>query len=83
MSKLKGFMKSKDCYLWMMMIVGTIIYCFGIVFLLDLGEFYAGGITGIAQLITAIMKKIYEVEITGFKRMFILLLSNQLFEGYL
>lgn len=79
MSKLKGFIKSKDCYLWMMMIVGTIIYCFGIVFLLDLGEFYAGGITGIAQLITAIMKKFFDVEFAGFKSIFVGLLNFPLF----
>ena len=30
---------------------GTLIYCLGIVLLLDLGDFYAGGITGISQLI--------------------------------
>ncbi len=32
------------------MIFGTIIYCFAIVFILDFGQFYAGGVTGISQL---------------------------------
>lgn len=32
------------------MIVGTIIYCFAIVFVLDMCTFYAGGVTGIAQI---------------------------------
>ena len=32
------------------MIIGTVIYCFAIVFILDFGEFYAGGVTGIAQI---------------------------------
>lgn len=32
------------------MIFGTLIYCFSIVFILDFGKFYAGGVTGISQL---------------------------------
>ena len=32
------------------MAVGTLIYCFGIVFVLDMVQFYAGGVTGIAQI---------------------------------
>ena len=32
------------------MVIGTAIYCFGIVFVLDMVEFYAGGVTGIAQI---------------------------------
>ena len=36
------------------MIIGTTIYCFGIVFVLDMVEFYAGGVTGIAQIIANI-----------------------------
>ncbi len=33
------------------MIIGTTIYCFGIVFVLDKVKFYAGGVTGIAQIV--------------------------------
>lgn len=33
------------------MVIGTTIYCFGIVFVLDLCSFYAGGVTGIAQIV--------------------------------
>ncbi len=36
------------------MIVGSIIYCFSIVFVLGLGKFYAGGLTGISQIIADI-----------------------------
>lgn len=32
------------------MIIGTLVYCFAIVFILDFGQFYAGGVTGISQL---------------------------------
>lgn len=37
-----------------LMIVGTVIYCFALVFILDFGKFYAGGVTGIAQIIANI-----------------------------
>ena len=33
------------------MAFGSLIYCFSIVFILNKGEFYAGGITGISQII--------------------------------
>ena len=33
------------------MTFGSLIYCFSIVFILNKGEFYAGGITGISQII--------------------------------
>ena len=41
------------------MIVGTAIYCFGIVFVLDMVEFYAGGVTGIAQIFANVFKMPY------------------------
>jgi len=41
------------------MILGTTIYCFGIVFVLDMVEFYAGGVTGIAQIIANVTKVPY------------------------
>ena len=33
------------------MIIGSSLYCFSVVFVLDKGAFYAGGITGISQII--------------------------------
>ena len=41
------------------MIIGTAIYCFGIVFVLDMVEFYAGGVTGIAQILANVFKQPY------------------------
>lgn len=41
------------------MIVGTIIYCFALVFVLDFGKFYAGGVTGIAQIFANIFNQPY------------------------
>jgi uncharacterized membrane-anchored protein YitT (DUF2179 family) len=39
------------------MAIGTIVYCMGVVWLLDLGEFYAGGVTGFSQLLTRFLAK--------------------------
>ena len=41
------------------MVIGTAIYCFGIVFVLDMVEFYAGGVTGIAQIFANVFKMPY------------------------
>ena len=79
MSKLNSFLKSKDFSFYGGMIIGTIIYCFGIVFILDLGEFYAGGITGGAQLITDLIKKFFEIDLVGVKSIFVGLLNFPLF----
>lgn len=38
------------------MVVGTFIYCFGIVFVLDYVTLYAGGVTGIAQIFANIFE---------------------------
>lgn len=58
------------------MLVGTVIYCLAIVFILDLGEFYAGGITGISQLLTRILGGI---NINISKSLFIALFNAPLF----
>ena len=79
MSNIKSFLKSKDFSFYFRMVIGTIIYCFGIVFVLDLGEFYAGGITGGAQLITDIIKKFFEIDLIGVKSIFVGLLNFPLF----
>lgn len=51
MKKISSIIKDKNVAIILSTIIGTFIYCVGIVFLLDLGKFYAGGITGISQLI--------------------------------
>jgi uncharacterized membrane-anchored protein YitT (DUF2179 family) len=58
------------------MVVGTIIYCIGVVWFLDLGLFYAGGITGISQLLSNFLMKI---GIPFSKSIFIGLLNIPLF----
>lgn len=62
------------------LIVGTIIYCFGIVFVADLGEFYSGGITGVAQIITSIFHFFFpENSFVGLKSILIVAFNFPLF----
>lgn len=46
------FLKKRNTKVTLGMIIGTIMYCMGVVWILDLGMFYAGGVTGISQLIS-------------------------------
>jgi len=36
---------------WFGMTLGTLLYCFAIVFVIDLGSFYTGGVTGLCQVV--------------------------------
>lgn len=51
MNTLKKLFRNRNFMVVFSTVIGTFIYCVGIVYLLDLVQFYAGGITGIAQLI--------------------------------
>lgn len=55
MKKIKMFYKRRDIKVVTGMIIGTIIYCIGVVWVLDLGRFYAGGVTGVSQIITKLL----------------------------
>ncbi len=46
------FFDKRTCNMTILLILGTLIYCLGIVWFLNLGEFFAGGITGISQLLS-------------------------------
>lgn len=50
MKKIISFFSDRNFMSVFGTISGTVIYCLGVVLLLDLGGFYAGGITGISQL---------------------------------
>jgi uncharacterized membrane-anchored protein YitT (DUF2179 family) len=71
-----AFFKKRNVSVITGMIVGTVIYCMSIVWLLDLGQFYAGGITGTSQLISVALAKI---DINVSKTIFIALLNIPLF----
>lgn len=62
------------------LIIGTFIYCFAIVFVADLGNFYSGGITGIAQLIASVVHWIFpDNQQVGLKSILIVLFNAPLF----
>lgn len=58
MSKVISFMKNKNIRAILGMVIGTLIYCIGVVWILNLGKFFGGGVTGISQILTTIFKKI-------------------------
>lgn len=52
-----AFFKKRNVNVIFKMTIGTIIYCIGVVWVLDLGGFYAGGVTGVSQLIASVLNK--------------------------
>lgn len=79
MKNIISFFKRRNVSVVTGMLIGTIIYCIGIVWILDLGSFYAGGITGITQVLESIYVEITGNTIIGFKSIFIALLNIPLF----
>lgn len=76
MNKINAFLKRRNVSTIMGLIMGTTIYCLAIVWILDLGEFYAGGVTGISQLISTLLSK---VDIKISKSIFIAIINVPLF----
>ena len=53
-------------------IIGTIIYSFGVVWILQLGGFFSGGVTGLSQLIVGLIEKFGgSKEIRGYLGIFV------------
>ena len=71
MKGLKKLFRNRNFMVVFSTIMGTFIYCIGIVFLLDLSKFYAGGITGISQLIVNLTGN----SIVGLKSIIIILFN--------
>lgn len=46
------FFDRRTCFMTLQLIAGTLIYSLGVVWFLNLGEFFAGGVTGTSQLIS-------------------------------
>src|SRR5574344_763253 len=76
MNKIISFFKNRNVSTITGLIMGTTIYCLAIVWILDLGEFYAGGVTGISQLISTLLSK---VDIKISKSIFIAIINVPLF----
>lgn len=76
MKKIHKFLRNRNAMVVFAMVVGTLIYSFAVVWILDLGEFYAGGVTGVSQLISRLLER---VDIRISKSIFIGLLNVPLF----
>lgn len=74
--KISKMLKSRNFKASCGMVFGTVLYCFSVVWILDLGVFYAGGITGISQLLTFVFGKI---DINISKSIFVAVLNVPLF----
>ncbi|MFA6627070.1 MAG: YitT family protein [Bacilli bacterium] len=76
MNKIISFFKKRNVSVVTGLIIGTTIYCLAIVWILDLGEFYAGGVTGVSQLLSTILGR---ADIHISKSIFIALINIPLF----
>lgn len=79
MKKILFFFRKRDVKVFLGMLLGTTIYCMGIVWVLDLGQFYAGGVTGVAQLISTVVTNIAGKDVVGLKSIIIIVLNIPLF----
>ena len=57
MKQIKKILGSRNVQAALGMFVGTLIYCVGVVWILNLGAFFGGGVTGVSQILTAIFGK--------------------------
>ncbi|MFA5543845.1 MAG: YitT family protein [Bacilli bacterium] len=74
--KILNYLKNRQISMVINMLVGTIIYSIAVVFILDLGEFYAGGVTGFSQLLTRVLGG-FDIHIS--KSIFVALFNAPLF----
>lgn len=59
--------------------IGTGIYCFGIVYILNMACFYGGGVTGLAQLIMRVLERLTGWDLSYVLSAFITLINIPLF----
>ena len=76
---MKKIFKTKNFQVWTGMIIGSLIYSIGVVFILDLGRFYASGVTGVSQIMETIIKLITNTDAIGIKSIFIIGLNAPMF----
>ena len=73
------FLRQKDIYLIVGTIIGSIIYSFAVVFIVDLGSFYTSGVTGISQIITTLLSRLLGRDLIGVTSILIAVLNIPLF----
>ena len=79
MNKFKEFLKNPTFKMILGVLVGSTLYCFAVVFISDLGSFYASGLTGISQLIETVVNLITGKSFIGLKSILIAIFNVPLF----
>lgn len=73
------FLRQKDINLVLGTIIGSIIYSFSVVFVVDLGSFYTSGVTGISQIITSLLGRLLDRDLIGVTSILIAVINIPLF----
>ena len=73
------YIRQKDINLVAGTIIGSIIYAFAVVFIIDLGSFYTSGVTGVSQIISNLISNLAGREIIGLTSALIALINIPLF----
>ena len=79
MEKEKKYLRHRDLLLVVGTIIGSIIYAFAVVFIIDLGSFYTSGVTGISQIISGLIGKLVGRDIIGLTSILIAVINVPLF----
>ena len=73
------FLRQKDINLVLGTIIGSIIYSFAVVFVIDLGSFYTSGVTGVSQIITSLLSRLTGKDLIGVTSILIAVINIPLF----
>ena len=73
------FLRQKDINLVLGTIIGSIIYSFAVVFVIDLGSFYTSGVTGVSQIITSLLSRLMGRDLIGVTSILIAVINIPLF----
>lgn len=73
------YLRQKDLLLIVGTIVGSIIYSFAVVFVIDLGSFYTSGVTGVSQIISGLIGRLVGRDVIGLTSILIAVINVPLF----
>ena len=73
------YLRQKDINLVLGTIIGSIIYSFAVVFVIDLGSFYTSGVTGVSQIITSLLSRLTGKDLIGVTSILIAIINIPLF----
>ena len=73
------YLRQKDINLVLGTVIGSIIYSFAVVFVIDLGSFYTSGVTGVSQIITSLLSRLTGKDLIGVTSILIAIINIPLF----